>query len=147
MPIIIDTAFADSLCENGDLRLDVSNAAVGGRLEVCYDGVWGSVCNEQWTITDARVACRQLGLPLEGNTINYGFCVISSSCFSGTSIVTDISTSGALIALSGLNCTGDEEELIGCPNLGFGNHDCVSEQAAGLYCGSKNLMRARKSSL
>ena len=48
----------------------------------------------------------------------------------------DISTSGALIALSGLNCTGDEERLVDCPNPGFGNHDCTSEQAAGLYCGS-----------
>ena len=59
-------ALTDSLCENGDLRLDSSDAAVGGRLEVCYDGVWGSVCNEQWTTTHARVACTQLGLPSEG---------------------------------------------------------------------------------
>ena len=59
-------AIADSLCENGDLRLDTSNAAIGGRVEICYDGIWGSICNEEWTIDDARVACKQLGLPLEG---------------------------------------------------------------------------------
>ena len=57
----------DTTCENGDLRLDTSDTPVGGKLEICYDGVWGSVCNEQWTIEDARVACNQLGQPLQGN--------------------------------------------------------------------------------
>ena len=59
-------AIADSLCENGDVRLDTSGAAIGGRVEICYDGIWGSICNKEWTIDDARVACKQLGLPLEG---------------------------------------------------------------------------------
>ena len=62
-------AITDSLCENGDLRLDTSVAAVGGRVEICSDGIWGSICNEEWTIEDARVACNQLGLPLEGNKL------------------------------------------------------------------------------
>ena len=49
--------------------------------------------------------------------------------------VTEVSTDGALIALSGLNCTGDEERLVDCPHSGFGDHDCSHDQAAGLYCG------------
>ena len=112
---------------------------------MCYDGVWGSVCNEQWTVTDARVACNQLELPVEGNN-NTDSCSymlsLQDNCDheSGATTVTDISTAGALIALSGLNCTGDEEKLINCPNLGFGNHDCTPEQAAGLYCGSNSLI-------
>ena len=51
--------------------------------------------------------------------------------------VTGISTDGALIALSGLNCTGNETKLADCPHLGYGNHDCQPKQAAGLYCGCK----------
>ena len=51
--------------------------------------------------------------------------------------MSDVSHVDALIALSGLNCTGDEEKLIDCPNLGFGNHECTPNQATGLYCGSK----------
>ncbi len=47
----------------------------------------------------------------------------------------EVSTDGALIALSGLNCTGDEDKLVECPHPGFGNHSCKPEQAAGLYCG------------
>ena len=57
--------------------------------------------------------------------------------------MSDVSNVDALIALSGLNCTGDEEKLIDCPNLGFGNHECTPNQAAGLYCGSESVVTAR----
>ena len=57
---------AETLCKDGELRLHTTSAASGGRLDICYDGIWGSVCNEMWTATDARVACNQLGLPLAG---------------------------------------------------------------------------------
>ena len=54
--------------------------------------------------------------------------------------MTGISTDGALIALSGLNCTGNETKLADCPHLGYGNHDCQPKQAAGLYCGCKAFL-------
>ncbi|EFJ50373.1 hypothetical protein VOLCADRAFT_88920 [Volvox carteri f. nagariensis] len=34
---------------------------VGGRLEVCYAGQWGAVCEPNFNDPDARVACRQMG--------------------------------------------------------------------------------------
>ena len=46
----------------GAIRLQ-GGTSTQGRIEVCNANVWGTVCDDFWDNTDARVACRQLGLP------------------------------------------------------------------------------------
>ena len=48
-------------CPQGAIRLQ-GGTATQGRVEICNNNVWGTVCDGGWDNTDARVACQQLGL-------------------------------------------------------------------------------------
>jgi len=54
--------FVMSDCANGDIRLRGGSNYTEGRVEICYNAVWGTVCSDLWGTPDATVACRQLGL-------------------------------------------------------------------------------------
>lgn len=55
-------------CTDGDIRVTNGLSALEGRVEVCVDGVWGTVCDDLWGVEEAGVACRQLGFSPNGRS-------------------------------------------------------------------------------
>ncbi|XP_050963269.1 scavenger receptor cysteine-rich type 1 protein M130 [Labeo rohita] len=100
------------------LRLNGGEGQCSGRLEVYHNAVWGSVCDDQWDISDAQVVCRQLGC--------------------GAALRTDEnSTFGAgegVVWMRKGQCRGNEIHLWDCP-LSLKNHtDCSLRKLITLNC-------------
>ena len=64
-------------CSNGALQLVGGQSSNEGRVEICINGVWGTVCDGGWSGSDARVVCRQLGFPLDVPGTSMDFALIS----------------------------------------------------------------------
>ena len=47
-------------CTNGTVRLR-GGGTLYGRVEVCVNEVWGTICSDFWDYEDASVVCNQLG--------------------------------------------------------------------------------------
>ena len=50
-----------AVCSDGDIRLVNGRLATEGRVEICRNNSYGTICDDLWDVLDARVACTQLG--------------------------------------------------------------------------------------
>ncbi|XP_019616329.1 PREDICTED: deleted in malignant brain tumors 1 protein-like [Branchiostoma belcheri] len=99
------------------IRLMGGNAS-HGRVEVWHDGQWGSICDDNWDINDAKVVCRQLGY--EDAITAYSHAEYGE----GT----------GPILMDSVACTGPEPQLAACAHEGWAVHDCKHEEDAGVGC-------------
>jgi len=109
-------------CSEGDIRLMDGAGHYEGRVEVCNNNTWGTVCTRFWAPADGRVACHQLGLRY-----------------------TSLDTTGRFGLGSGpiwakhIFCDGTETRLYDCRHSELRDYGCGS-RAAGVRCTGKYII-------
>ncbi len=100
----------------------VNGDSCSGRVEVLYNGSWGTVCDDGWDLTDAAAVCREVGC---GDVIE-----AKSAAHFGQG-------SGP-VWISDLQCSDTDSRLRDCKSSGWGRGSCGHEKDAGVICKGKS---------
>ena len=64
---------ANDSCVSGSMRLTSGSGNMTGRVELCLEGKWGTVCNDTFNANAARVVCKQLWPSTIGNLVHFTY--------------------------------------------------------------------------
>ncbi|XP_041464478.1 deleted in malignant brain tumors 1 protein-like [Lytechinus variegatus] len=113
----------------GRIRLTGGRNDFEGLVQILHDGVFGTVCDDEWNMNAARVICRelQLGDAIEAvNAADAGFTPVSLR---------------TPILLDGITCRGDESSIQSCSHGNWYTSGCGHFEDAGVRCSGPDVSR------
>ena len=137
------TVNATGNCTYGNVRLVGGSNQYEGRVEVCINDQWGTVCDDSWDSVDATVVCKQLGYAYTGSECKCCSDVIWTylhlCCFTcdtgGTPYYNAFFGAGTgPIYLDDVACTSSASQLLECSSSPVLVHDCDHHADAGVGC-------------
>ena len=141
-----------TLCKYDADLVEINNcqeeySLIEGRVEICSNNNFGTVCDDRWDYLDSQVVCRRLGFKTEGKEVIQQWL----SRYISLSFTADIvpvkrsplvfgnNTMNLTIILSNLDCNGTESSLLDCQsnifNRAIAMRDCDHGEDAGVQCG------------
>ncbi|XP_067884749.1 lysyl oxidase homolog 3B-like isoform X4 [Heterodontus francisci] len=94
-----------------------------GRVEVFYEGEWGTICDDDFKLENAHVLCKMMGFTKATgwtHSAKYG-------------------KGAGRVWLDNLDCRGTEKDVSECKSLGWGQTDCTHEEDAGVICKDERI--------
>ena len=134
-------------CTYGDVRLVGGSNQYEGRVEVCINDQWGTVCDDLWDNTDATVVCKQLGYAYTGSKSFFCLFVVSffmnvSLCLGGRAYSNaHFGAGGGQIVLDDVQCTSSSSQLLECHSRPILSHNCLHSADAGVGCEGVSFMK------
>ncbi|KAJ8306645.1 hypothetical protein KUTeg_017190, partial [Tegillarca granosa] len=111
-----------------------------GRVEVFYNGSWGTVCDDDWSQADATVVCKMLGY-------RYYFITFNNRRISGNGYGdANFGRGTGKILLDDVHCTGSETDINDCSHQPWGQSNCDHSEDAGVQCSANVVFTATMSS-
>ena len=131
-PLIFDSGKCVANCTRGKLAVPIVNSSLlsppvlrlsggldflEGLLEVKHEGVWGTVCDDGWDNSEARVVCRELHLgDVQRSSLGH------------------IKKGSGKLWLDDVFCSGNEKSLLHCRRRPWGTSNCNHNEDVTLRC-------------
>lgn len=111
---------AGVICDSSEVQYRLVNGKDqnSGRVEININGVWGTMCDDEFDATSAKIMCKQLGLP----------SAYATPGVFGSGLTT------APIYFDDVHCIGNETDILGCNMTAIGDNDCDHTEDIGVVC-------------
>ncbi|KAK3107816.1 hypothetical protein FSP39_022810, partial [Pinctada imbricata] len=90
-----------------------------GRVEIQYNGTWGTICDDEWDYVDAQIVCKMMG-----KAFSVAVPVFHLRYGDGK----------GPILMDNVRCVGDETSLESCDFNGWGVNNCDHSDDVGVIC-------------
>ena len=139
----VNSPFSGVVCSQGSVRLSGGNSQQG-RVEICINNNWGTVCDNSWSTVDANIVCQQLGYSNSGNhnmpAFSYKYFFFLYFCTDATARLNAYFGAGSgSILMNYVACSGSESRLIDC-SYSTSTSGCSHNDDAGVQCQTSQFL-------